>query len=123
MNNYFSDERIWFEPTAAIAALDDKELLIVKGENVDITQLQVETASPNSPERGKVCVVAWNVVVPNEPWEDVELIPTKPPKYFETGYWQRFLTRDAVNSIRPHTSGLLENVKIELTLADDGDSV
>ncbi len=97
VSKYFSDERIWFEPARKIGALNDKLLLIIKGENLELTQLRVESAPPNSPERGKVCVVAWDSI-------------------------PHILTRDAVDSIRSHTSQWLGNVQLELVLADDEES-
>ena len=44
---------------------------MIKGESVEHAQLRVETAPPNSPERGKVCIVAWDRT-PNEPREGRE---------------------------------------------------
>ena len=124
VSKYFSDERIWFEPARKIGALNDKLLLIIKGENLELTQLRVESAPPNSSERGKVCVVAWDSIPPNEPWKNAKIMPAKAAKYADTNKnrRQRFLTRDAVDSIRSHTSQSLGNVQLELVLTDDEES-
>jgi hypothetical protein len=124
MIRYFSDERIWFDPAVKIGALNDKELLIIKGESMEVTQLRVESAPPNSPERGKVCVAASSSIKTDEPLKDLKKMRAKALKHLDTNKnrRQRFLTRDAVDSIRPHTSRLFGNVELELVLADDRES-
>src|SRR6266705_6630487 len=124
VSKYFSDERIWFEPARKIGALNDKELLMIKGESLELTQLRVETAPPNSPARGKVCVVAWDSITPDEPSKNVKIMRAKAPKYGDTNKnsRQRFLTRDAVDSIRSHEYQSPGNVQLELVLADDEES-
>jgi len=119
LSKYFSDERVWFEPARRIGALNDKELLMIRGESVEHAQLRVETAPPNSPERGKVCIVASDSI-PNEPRDDVKLTHAKALKYVDTNKnrRRRFLTRNAVDSIRPHPAQL-GNVQLELVFADD----
>jgi len=52
----------------------------------------------------------------------VEIAPTKAPKYVETGLYERFLTQDALDSIRPHNARLLGNVEIELVIENDEES-
>jgi hypothetical protein len=118
MSKYFSDKPIWFERTSKIDALSGEELLLIKGDNIESTNLRVESAEPNSPHHGKVCVVAWNVIVSDEPFEKIEIIPTKAPKYAEIGRYERFLTEDALDSIRPHTARLIGNVKLELVIEE-----
>ena len=60
--------------------------------------------------------------ISNEPWEEeIEMIP-KVGKYVETGRFERFLTQDALDSIRPHKAQLLGNVEIELVIEDDLES-
>jgi hypothetical protein len=121
MSKYFFDKPIWFERTAKIDALNGKELLLIKRDNTETTNLRIESGEPNSPQRGKVCIVAWNITVSNEPWEKIEMIP-KAAKYVETGQYERFLTQDALDSIRPHNARLLGNVEIELVIEDDEES-
>jgi len=124
VSKYFSDERIWFEPARKIGALNDKELLMIKGESLELTQLRVEAAPPNSPARGKVCVAAWDSIPLNEPWKNAKIMSAMAPKYDDTNKnrRERFLTRDALDSIRSHTSQSLGNVQLELVLADDEES-
>jgi hypothetical protein len=122
MSKYFSDKPIWFERTEKIDSLDGKELLLIRGENMETRNLRVECAEPNSAQRGKVCVVAWNVIVSDVEFVRVEIAPTKAPKYVETGLYERFLTQDALDSIRPHNARLLGNVEIELVIEDDEES-
>jgi hypothetical protein len=123
MSKYFSDKPIWFERTERIGALHDKELLLIKGDEPNGTvRLRVETGEPNSPQRGKVRIVAWNTIISAEPFENVEIMPTKAQKYAETGHYEQFLTQDALDSIRPHTAQLLGNVELELVIEDDLES-
>jgi hypothetical protein len=122
MSKYFSDKPIWFERTAKIDALNGKELLLIRADHIDSANLRVESAAPNSPQHGKVCVVAWNIIVSDEPDEKIEIMPTKAPKYAEIGRYERFLTQDALDSIRPHTARLLGGVEIELVIEDEEES-
>jgi hypothetical protein len=112
-----SIQPVWFERTSKIDALHEKELLLIKGDEPNGTVwLRVETVEPNSPQGGKVCIVAWNIIVSTEVFENVEMKPTKAPKYVETGLYERFLTQAALDSIRPHNGRLLGNVEFELVI-------
>lgn len=123
MSKYFSDKPICFERTEKIDSLHDKELLLIKGDKPNGTvRLRVETGEPNSPQRGKVRVVVWNIIVSTEAFEDVEIMPTKARKYAEIGQYEQFLTQDALDSIRPHNARLLGNVELELVIEDDLES-
>jgi hypothetical protein len=123
VRKYFSDERVWFERARKIGALNDKELVMIKGERVELAQLRVETAPPNSPERGKVCIAAWDRT-PDEPREHINLTRAKALKYVGTdkNRRRRFLTRNALDSIRSHTSQL-GNVQLELVFGGDEESL
>jgi hypothetical protein len=92
---------------------------MIKGERVELAELRVETAPPNSPERGKVCIAAWDST-PSEQREDVKVRRARAPKYVDTtkNRRQRFLTWNAVDSIRAHTSQP-GNAQLELVFLDD----
>jgi hypothetical protein len=70
-----------------------------------------------------VQVMAWATIVSPEPFEDVQIMPTKPQEYADVGRYERFLTEDALASICAHTTQLLGNVKFELVIKDDCDAL
>jgi len=123
VNKYFSDQAIWFETSGIIGDLNDKELLLIKADSSETTHLRIETAAPNSPQRRKVCVAAWNAIVSDEPWEEPTMMSVKVPQFEEIHYSRRFLTEKAVSSIRPRSPKSfelydVEHIKLELVLED-----
>ena len=117
MKEYLSTKPIWLDPSEKITALNGKSILIARSDN-DITpaQLRVETAAPNSLERGKVSVIVWDVAVPDEPWEPVTMNPTAPQKFSEIGHWSQFLSQDALDLIRPRNDPSLPYAELLLAL-------
>lgn len=126
MSEYLSEKTVWLEPTKEIHALDDKEIMFVQGSSQWEMHLRVDSAPPNSPEHGNVAVIAWQVVIPDleDGWqgEDVNLTPSKAPKYLETYHWQRCLTQRGLDSIRPRSSQWPEHIKLELVLPAEAES-
>lgn len=123
MTEYLSSDRIWHDSSEELLALGGKSILIVRPDD-DITpaQLRVETGAPYSTEHDKVSVIVWDVVVPVEPWEPVTMTPTAPQKFSEIGHWQQFLSRDALNLIRPHNDPSLPHAELLLVLPTASES-
>lgn len=120
MSKYFSEKAVWFEPNKEIQALDEKKVLFIKGTSQWEMNLRIDSADPNSPKRGKVTVVAWQAGLShmNEPWEKIEIFPTKPPRYSEASLLQQYLTQDALDSMRPRSSETPEYIDFELVIPD-----
>jgi hypothetical protein len=119
LGRYLSDKPVWVTPTPEIRALDNKSLLIIQGDNLSEVELTIEGSPASSVEGGKVSVVGWNVMVSDEPWKEVTLIPKKAAKISDAHYWQQYVTQDALDSIRLHNSRLLGNVDFELVIPDE----
>jgi len=120
-----SAQAVWFGPTDKVRALDDQEILFVQGASRWEAHLRVEDAPPNSPERGKIAVIAWQAVIPDleNGWQEgVQIAPTKAAKYLESHPWQRFLTQDGLDLIRPRSSEWPEHIKLELVLPNEPES-
>src|SRR5438045_3967426 len=103
MSKYLSQQKVWLTATDKLRSLDDKDVLFVQGTSQWEAHFRVDSADPNSPERGKIAVMAWQVVVSgaDEPWEEVQMIPVSPPKQYDTSHWERSLTQETLDLMRP----------------------
>jgi hypothetical protein len=116
----FADERVWITPTEKIRTLDKKVALFIKGQSQWEMNLKIENADPNSPERGKVAVIAWQSAISHldEPWDKIEIFPTKAPTHAESHLLQRFPTQAALDSMRSRSSETPEYIDFELVIPD-----
>ena len=121
-SKYLSQEVVWLTPTDEIRGLDDKDVWIKHGESEWPAHFRVGGADPQSRERGKVYVMAWQVPVPDLEFEPVEMMPTKPPHYVDISSWQRYLIQDALSLITPRSSEWLENIELRLDLPNEPES-
>ena len=117
MEEYLSTTPIWHALSEKISALDGKSILIVRSDH-DVTEadVRVESAPPYSPDRGKVSVRVGGCHYSDEPWEPVTMNPTTPPEYSDMVGWQRFLTKAALDLIRPRTSEWPSSAELLLVL-------
>jgi hypothetical protein len=111
-------------PTDEIWALHDQELLFVQGACEWIAHLEVNTAEPNSPQRGKVSVMVWQTLLEGVegPWEDAGTMPPKVGKHNDTSTWRRFVTQDGLGLIRPRNLEQPAHVDYVMPLPDEPES-
>lgn len=115
---YLTTKQIWIELTSEIRDLDGESIVIIDSEERETpAYLRVSQADPNGTDAGKcsveVCVVRSDKVE----WGNAS------PPTTETGGFERFLTQDAVDLIRPNNGDLAQgNLILELPVTIEFES-
>jgi hypothetical protein len=113
MSAYLSTAPVFFTPTPEIRALDGKSILIAdEGGGETPAKVRVADADPNGPDAGKCSVDAWQASMDDVEWVDAG--SGQPPPTTQTHMWRRFLTPDALKSIRANQADPAYELLLEL---------
>jgi hypothetical protein len=123
MSRYLLGTPVFLQPTLKIDQMDKKTLCIREGDSFHIATVRVEDADPQGINRGKCAVMVWNST-PDEP-DDEPWVPVSSgllPPISRTHYYERFLSQDAVDLIRPHNDPLLPESELLLVIPSEPES-
>lgn len=97
MTPFLSDKATWVTPTPKIRSLDEKSCLVKNADGSEKSvKLSVDDADPQSTNKGKCCVRAWQTMLGNIEWTNSDSVPPTEQLYQQ----QDFLNETAMDSFR-----------------------
>ena len=120
MNEYQSNEPIWFDPSDQINNLNKKSLLIELEDDSMEGQILIESGKPDSIHSGKVSVKFRQPVVPVSAWTKVGQTnrpsPESGEKISRIGHSDQYLTENSLGLICPYNQPSPPHAELLLVL-------